>query len=110
MNTNTPPENPPAFPFVGNPDVFQINQGMTLRDFFATKAAGDEICAISYHHLSTFAQEQMIGREFPREDTAASPATYQVERAKFYIDVSAKLRFMFADAMLLARTGNGGEE
>lgn len=98
------PANPPAFPFVEPPTECNVNTGMTLRDYFATKAAADEISSISYHHLSVTAQEEITGLKYPRREDGPG---LHIERAKFHMAVTAALRFMFADAMLAAR-GTGG--
>ena len=81
--------------------------GMTLRDYFATTMSADEIGATVYHSLSRAAQESLIGRPHPLEPPVMASTeilmTYQLEKMQFAIDVSARIRFMHADAMLEAR-------
>ncbi len=83
------------------------NTGMTLRDYFATKAASDEIQEITRRSLSRSAQEILVGRKFPeqaRQNAGIVEITdIQIAEVKFYSDVSAALRFMFADSMIEAR-------
>lgn len=102
------PNNPAAFPFVyevtapeGYGRSINICQGMTLRDYFAAKASGSEVADLIFRHASKHAKEMLAGREMPANDS--DRAKHQVEMIQFEIDVTAKIRFMVADAMLKAR-------
>jgi hypothetical protein len=96
-NTNTGgPAFPVADPFAvkcprTDADALRLQQGMTLRDYFATKAT-NEIFDVSLAHA-----KQLVGRECPIyiED----PKGF----AEFWADCRAVLRYIEADAMLKAR-------
>jgi len=98
----------PAFPLpLGEQNISPAVGGMSLRDYFATAMSADEIGATVYHSLSRAAQESLIGRSHPTEPPVkALPEilmAYQLQKMQFAIDVSARIRFMHADAMLKAR-------
>lgn len=86
--------------------------GMTLRDYFAQSAPFAEIEELQRKHLSRLAQETLVGRAYPSEPRRESKTSsedivkYQLECARFFADVGAALRFMHADAMLAARSGD----
>lgn len=66
--------------------------GMSLRDYFAAHAPGD---LIHTPHESIAEGEATIGRPYPAEGV--------IEQGKWAMEVEAKVRYMYADAMLKAR-------
>jgi hypothetical protein len=68
----------------------QAQQGMTLRDYFATHTVIDP-------ELSVKAAETLLGRKMP--DYAVDP----VASIQFWAEVGARLRYIHADAMIAAR-------
>ena len=98
------PDGGPAFPTSngGSPD-----DGMTLRDYFATNAPTDEVQELNFRHLSRLAQEQLTGLKYPFQPSATASETqnveYQIAMFEFKCAVNAAIRFKLADAMLKAR-------
>jgi hypothetical protein len=106
MTTSPEDTGGPAFPSHGSMgEVAQ--QGMTLRDYFATNAPSDEVQELQFRHLSRLAQEHMTGMKYPerpayRENDPAQIA-WQVAEFEFKCAVNAAIRYKLADAMLKAR-------
>lgn len=69
----------------------------TLRDEFALIADRDEFGDLFYRNMSRTLGEKVVGRPHPGSDAP------QMDVLQWDIDVRARLRFMFADAMLEAR-------
>lgn len=68
-----------------------------LRDEFAMIADRDEFGDLFYRNISRDLAAKLVGRPHPGSDGA------KIDILKWDIDVRARLRFMFADAMLEAR-------
>lgn len=96
------PYNEPAFPNIGALADHQYS-GMSLRDYFAGKAPSDEIQELQFRHLSPSAMEMLTGMKRPDGSGGVLTAEQQIAKCEFYAAVTAKLRFMHADAMLRAR-------
>jgi hypothetical protein len=79
----------PAFPSLHElGDIATTDAGMTLRDYFA--ATVDMDVTINQQELA----EQIVCRPFPED---------QLEMLVFGLELSARVRYMSADAMLKAR-------
>lgn len=76
--------------------------GMTLRDYFAAKAA------ITNEDLSTFVASAVMG-EMPPQWSTENNYEQNLACVKWWAEAVAKLRFIHADAMLAARQIGGGE-
>jgi len=86
----------------------QAYGGMTLRDYFAAKLPSDEIQDMTYRQLSRDAQELLTGMKYPAEPPASRPgdmppSEHRLAVVRFHAAVNAALRYVAADAMLLAR-------
>lgn len=103
-----------AAPIGGDPAKLQpaeqvtvVCHGLSVRDYFATKMPTDEIAEITFKHLSRVAMEYLAGRPYPAElksgATLEETAQHQVDRVKFYCAVSAAIRYLHAEAMLVER-------
>lgn len=80
-------ENPPAFPVIAENGLGHVSDGMTLRDYFAGQALGNNsICT------GTATDRQLVAW-FGRTRT-------DITRA----EISARQAFDYADAMLAAQT------
>lgn len=81
--------------------------GMSLRDWFAQSQPSDDLQDLSYHHLSPDAQSILAGEPSPHEPRDSAPGEervkYQLDKARWQAKVTAALRYMHADAMLVAR-------
>ena len=80
-------------------------EGISRRDWFAAQMDKDEYGEIAYKNLSVASKEALVGRERPPEpnrNTVSKEAysEYRIEVVRFELAVQAKLRFMFADAMI----------
>lgn len=71
----------------------------TLRDEFAMIADRDEFGDLAHRGVSRALAEELLGRTYPDE---GSP-TRRRDMLQWEIDLRARLRFMFADAMMEAR-------
>ena len=93
----------PQPPVGGSPITLRGMGGTkTLRDEFAMIADRNEFGELKYSHVSRTLAEKLLGRPYPTgNDTNAD---VQLERVKWDIELAAKLRFMFADAMMEARS------
>ena len=102
MNTQ-PNDGGPAFPcHPGNIS----REGMSLRDYFARNAPQDEVCEMSWKHLSVIAQERLAGMKRPIVNSDArgeDAADNQIALMVFHARVCAALRYISADAMIEAR-------
>lgn len=76
----------PAFPVTIDPRV-GFPMGLTKREIFAMNQDLSKIEVNSLEHL-----EELVGRPFPR--------TGAFEQLQFQAEAVAKIRFIFADAML----------
>jgi hypothetical protein len=76
----------PAFPVPGLHEHEEFN-GMTLRDYFAVHAP-------AMNQASLELAEALVGRKVPDG---------RLEKELFWLDVDAKQRHLWADAMLRAR-------
>ena len=103
----------PAFPvdheFVrpdANEEQLRAACGMTLRDYLARNTPHDEVCEMTYKHLSLLAQERLAGMKRPESDSnlrGEAVVDQQIALMTFYAKVNAALRYISADAMLAAR-------
>ena len=89
-----------AFPFVVRNDEDASEAGMSMRDYFAAHA--DRI------ETSMGVAEFLVGRERPQwkvsmQDNAKETLAHWLDVLQWEIELSAKLRFMYADAMLEVR-------
>lgn len=79
--------------------------GMSLRDWFARNTPHDEVCEMTYKHLSLLAQEKLAGMKAPesaRNFKGEEAANQQIAEMMFHARVNAALRYISADAMLAA--------
>lgn len=80
--------------------------GMSLRDYFARNTPQDEVCEMTYKHLSLLAQERLAGMKRPeinRELRGEDVIEQQIAIMIFHARVTAALRYISADAMIAAR-------
>lgn len=102
----------PAFPqndlsaYNMGPEGIGDGMGMSLRDWFAANMDRDEYGDQSFRHLSLNAKELLAGPRpekpedrAPREDRVA----WQLAEMKWELRVRAAVRFIYADAMIVAR-------
>ena len=80
------PNNPKAFP-----NDWNINDGMTLRDYFANSVNGEK----STKQLSQKSVREIMNVDHIPNDT--------LENIKFWFELESKLQYMKADAMLKQR-------
>lgn len=89
------PENPPAFPSAPIADTTDDRHwqrdGMTLRDWFAGQAPTDLVQPKNMAEGAKF-----IGRPFPSDSSID-------DQCRWSMDIEAKARYQYADAMLKAR-------
>lgn len=77
-----------------------------LRDWFARNTPHDEVCEMTYKHLSLLTQERLAGMKCPvadRELRGEAVIDQQISLMVFHARVNAALRYISADAMLSAR-------
>jgi len=110
MNT-TQDDGGPAYPSgkseaPGYENSLPYYEGMSLRDWFARNTPHDEVCEMTYKHLSLLAQERLAGTKCPavdRELRGEAVIDQQIAVMVFHAQVNAALRYISADAMLAAR-------
>lgn len=91
-NTNEKPTNPSAFPFVVEYHRHsETNEGMTLRDYFASKAKDD------FDDLDYDLKEIIVGRKCPDK------VLKQKADPNIPFEFDAKWKFIQADALLKQR-------
>lgn len=86
-STTEKPNNPYAFACI-NEDFIQ--EGLTLRDYFASNEDGKNLS----EGLNLKQMKAIMGKEPPKDD---------MEYMKYFFELESKLQFMKADAMLKQR-------
>jgi hypothetical protein len=93
----------PAFPMLWNAadqSPWQIEGGMSLRDYFAAKVD----VRFAFEVVRTIADmEAVVGEPYPGDTLEVL-----IERLRFYAKASAVLRYIEADAMLKERDHASG--
>ena len=83
--------------------------GLSVRDWFAAMTPSDRIQFVYSDFLSRAANEKLVGRKYPAlenhsDATPEQKIAYQIDEAKFRMELDAAIRYMSADAMLAARS------
>ncbi len=95
-----------------NDDLYPAYPGMTLRDWFATTIDKDEYGDIISRNLPRETAELLAGAYPTNPGDGQRMQPEKTERMRYRLDclawefrVRAELRYMMADAMLVARNG-----
>lgn len=78
-------------------------EGMTLRDYFATHCR--PVLDEDESTVSVFGVTTVMGSELPKRLKGEEAQAYWLRQLQWNLEGEAKLRYMFADAMLKARAG-----